>query len=171
MKQSAGILVFKRTGSVVEVLLAHPGGTFWGKKDCWSIPKGELEDGEDYLTAARREFKEELGQSPPNSDYSDYIDLGSIKQDSSKVNYIWAVEGDFDTAKFNCQSMVEIEWPPKSGQKLTFAENDKCNWFDLPSAKQKLFKAQIEFIDRLAAELGIKTEEGSTREPPQQSLL
>lgn len=148
MKQSAGILVFRRR-SRIEVFLVHPDGPFWGKKDFWSIPKGELHDSEDYLSAARREFVEETGLNPPEGKT---IELGWSKQ-SSKTDYIWAVEGDVDLAKFKCVSIVKLEWPPKSGQIMEFPEVDRARWFDLATAKKKVFKSQAVFIDRLAEEL------------------
>src|SRR5437660_2520772 len=110
MKQSAGILVYRRKGDKVEVLLAHPGGPFGAKKDVWSIPKGELDDNEDRQAAGKREFEEELGVPPPAGEL---IDLGTSKQ-SGKINYIWAVEGEVEVANLSFNSMFTIEWPPRS---------------------------------------------------------
>jgi len=167
MKQSAGILVYRKKGSGVEVLLAHPGGPFWAKKDVWSIPKGELGDGEEALAAARREFEEELGVLPP---HGDVIELGTTKQ-PGKINHIWAVEGDLDISKFQFGSLVKLQWPPRSGEYIEFPENDKAAWFDLAKAKTKLFKAQVDFIDRLVEKLGLTISEIDNKPPDQQTLL
>lgn len=168
MKQSAGILVFRRKENIVEVLLAHPGGPFWAKKDQWSIPKGELEDNEDHEAAARREFKEELGFEAPQGEL---IDLGTLKA-TNKINQIWAVEGDPDLKQFAPESTVTMEWPPRSGQKQEFPESDRIAWFSLFKAKQKLFKNQAEFIDRLAEKLGVSIdEEPSSEDSSQQALF
>jgi predicted NUDIX family NTP pyrophosphohydrolase len=168
MKQSAGILVYRKSKDGIEVFLTHPAGPFWAKKDTWSIPKGELDDGEDHLAAARREFVEETGMEPPAGDY---VKLGDIKQGSNKINYIWAVEGDLDPAKFVCESTFTIEWPPNSGRMQEFPENDRAAWFDLESAKRKLFKAQAPFIDRLAEHLGAEIKQSTSGPTSQQSLF
>jgi predicted NUDIX family NTP pyrophosphohydrolase len=173
MIQSAGILVFRRSGKTVEVLLVHPGGPFWGKKDTWSIPKGELEVDEDLLSGAKREFIEEIGAVVPAGEL---LSLGEAKQGSGKVNHIWAVEGDVDLSHFDerrNEDMVTVEWPPKSGKQVTFAENDKAEWIALSLARSKVFKNQAAFMERLAAELQIDLDEAPL-EPPeatQQSLL
>jgi predicted NUDIX family NTP pyrophosphohydrolase len=163
-KQSAGILVFRRTADTVEVLLVHPGGPFWAKKDTWSIPKGELEADEDLLSAAVREFEEEVGFKPPEGQR---ISLGEAKQ-SGKTNYIWAVEGDADLKRFKSNTFT-MEWPPKSGQEQEFPENDRARWFDLAAAQGKVFKNQTGFIERLAETLGTTIEVNA--KPEQQSLL
>lgn len=169
MIQSAGILVYRLKDGKPEVFLAHPAGPFWAHKDTWSIPKGELDDGEDHLKAARREFEEEIGMALPEGEL---IDLGSIKQNSRKTNYIWALEGDLDPAKFHCSSMFTIEWPPKSGTQQEFPENDRAEWFSLEEAKQKLFKNQLGFLDRLAEHLGVEVADTDTDSTaPQQSLF
>lgn len=165
-KQSAGILVFRKTGSKVEVLLVHPGGPFWSKKDTWSIPKGELEEGEDRLAAAKREFAEEVGFEVPDGELTD---LGEAKQ-SGKVNYIWAVEGNPDIKKFKSNTFT-MEWPPKSGQEQEFPENDRAAWFDLAMAKTKVFAYLAVYIDRLAETLGSKVEPVPEPEKPQQQSL
>jgi predicted NUDIX family NTP pyrophosphohydrolase len=165
---SAGILVYRRTGNGIEVLLAHPGGPFWAKKDSWSVPKGEVEDGEDLLEAAKREFSEETGLPLTNEDF---VELGQQKQGSSKINHVWALEDDPDTSRFSCKSFAEIEWPPKSGKNEHFPEVDKVAWFKLGKAKDKLFQYQKTFIDRLNELLG---EPEPTDEPeikPQQTSL
>ncbi len=162
-KQSAGILVFRRTKDDVEVLLVHPAGPIWGKRDVWSIPKGELDEDEDHLTAAFREFEEEVGMKLQRDNL---VDLGSSRQSSGKTNFIWALEANPDLMQFHCETFT-MEWPPKSGNLQEFPENDRADWFDLATAKQKLFKAQIGFIDRLAEKLQVEI----PPEPTQQSLL
>ncbi len=161
MKQSAGILIFRRKEGV-EVFLVHPDGPFWGKKDFWSIPKGELCDNEDHLSAARREFKEETSIEPPAGKM---IELGLSKL-SGKTDYIWAVEGNIDLAEFRCTSMVSLEWPPKSGKVMEFPEVDRARWFNLATARKKVFKSQTVFIDRLAEEL-----QATIAPEPQQTKL
>ena len=161
--QSAGILVFRRTVSAVEVLLVHPGGPFWAKKDSWSIPKGELETDEDLFSGAAREFEEEVGIKPPAGKQ---LELGEFKQGSAKTNHIWAVEGEVDLKDFKCNTFI-MEWPPKSGVEQEFPENDRAAWFDLGTARRKLFKGQVIFIDRLAEQLNVEV----AAEPEQQSLL
>jgi predicted NUDIX family NTP pyrophosphohydrolase len=151
-KQSAGILLYRRKNSTIEVLLVHPGGPFWAKKDehAWSIPKGELAEGEDPLTAARREFREELGLPVPEGEP---VDLGVVKR-SSKAVYIWALQGDLDTTKVRSNT-IEIDWPPRSGQKLSIPEVDRAEWVSLSLAQQKLVKGQLDFIGRLAEKLQV----------------
>lgn len=170
MAQSAGILVFRKRGNTVEVLLVHPGGPFWAKKDSWSIPKGELEAGEQRQSAALREFEEEVGFKPPDGEL---INLGEAKQ-NSKVNHIWAVAGDVDLKQFKSNSFT-MEWPPKSGQEQEFPENDRAAWFDLATAKTKLYQYLAVFIDRLAEAIGadipIITADPAPDLPEQQSLL
>lgn len=153
-KQSAGLLLFKRTKKGVEVLIGHPGGPFWAKRSqgSWSIPKGEITTDEDMFTAAKREFAEELGAPAPEGDY---ISLGDAKQPSGKVVYIWAYEADFDASHI-ASNLFEMEWPPKSGQTQQFPELDKAGWFTLAEAQTKLVKGQLPFIDRLAAHLQVE---------------
>ncbi|HVS58162.1 MAG TPA: NUDIX domain-containing protein [Candidatus Saccharimonadales bacterium] len=164
MVHAAGLLIFRRNNDRVEVLLTHPGGPFWAKKDVWSIPKGEVDEGESLEQALVREFKEETGFDIPPGER---IDLGTFAQGTRKTNHIWAVEGDVDVSKFVCESTFTTEWPPKSGQKQAFPENDRAAWFELNVAKQKVFDAQRVFVDRLAAHLGLNLVES----PQQQSLL
>ena len=159
-KVSAGILLFRRSNNKLEVLIAHPAGPLWAHKDKWLLTKGEVEAGEDHLQAAKREFKEETGSEPPEGEF---IDLGEAKG-GSKINHIWAIEGDFDTSTFTCNTFT-MEWPPKSGKIQEFPECDRAEWFDLPTAKEKLFKTQNVFIDRLAEHLGLPAL------PPSQSSL
>jgi len=167
-KQSAGLLLYRKAQEVYEVFLVHPGGPFWAKKDAgsWSAPKGEFEAGEDLLTAAKREFQEETGQQAPSGNYQP---LGEIKQSSGKVVHLFALEADIPAGV--CQSNTfEMEWPPKSGQRQAFPECDRSQWFPLATAKQKLVKGQVEFIDRLAEKLQTSIETASEH-PVQASLF
>ncbi len=166
-KHSAGLLVYRPSSQGVEVLLVHPGGPFWAKKDAgvWSIPKGEFEEGEDPLTAARREFREETGQPAPSGEA---VELGSVKLSSGKVIRAWAIEGDVDISNFISNTFT-MEWPPKSGQQQEFPENDRGAWVLLATAKEKLNKAQTVFIDRLAAHLKLEISEPAPK--PEQTLL
>jgi predicted NUDIX family NTP pyrophosphohydrolase len=149
--RSAGILLYRRGSAGLEVLLGHPGGPFYTKKDdgVWTIPKGELEAGEDELVAAFREFTEELGSSPPQEPP---LPLGDAKQSGAKVNVIWALEGDFDVSTLRSNTF-EMTWPPRSGRLQKFEEIDRIAWFDLDAARRKLRPAQLPFLDRLAAAL------------------
>jgi predicted NUDIX family NTP pyrophosphohydrolase len=146
MKRSAGILMYKRSGRAPLLLLVHPGGPFWAKRDlgAWSIPKGEYEEGEDPLTAAKREFCEELGVEP----CGDFRELGELPQPSRKVITCWAVEGDFDPRKLKSNTF-ELEWPPKSGHRQHFPEVDRAEWFAPAVARRKILPGQAGFIDRL----------------------
>jgi predicted NUDIX family NTP pyrophosphohydrolase len=148
-RQSAGILLHRRgAGGGVEVLLVHPGGPFWAKKDLgvWSIPKGEYRDGEDPLTAARREFAEELGS--PAAD-GDVVDLGEVRQRSGKVVRAWALEGDIDADAIRSNTFT-MEWPPRSGTTREFPEVDRAGWFGLDEARERILPAQAPLLDRLA---------------------
>ena len=133
--------------SEVEVFLAHPGGPFYKKKDqgVWSIPKGLVEKGEDYLSAARREFFEETGIEPEGQ----FIDLGSVKQSSGKQVYAWAFAGDHDPSEAHASNYFEMEWPPDSGKKASFPEIDRVEFFNLSMAREKINPAQVEFLERL----------------------
>jgi predicted NUDIX family NTP pyrophosphohydrolase len=144
-KQSAGILL--RRGD--EVLLVHPGGPFWAKKDAgaWSIPKGEYEAGDDPRACALREFEEELGTALPAD--TELVELGSVKQKSGKVITAFAAEGDLDTETITSNTF-EIEWPPRSGRMQAFPEVDRAAWFSLAEAREKLNPAQAEFLVRLS---------------------
>jgi predicted NUDIX family NTP pyrophosphohydrolase len=155
-KQSAGILLYRRAKSGYEVLLIHPGGPFWAKKDlgAWSIPKGEF-DGEDALEAAKREFGEETGLTAPAGEYTL---LGEAKQPSGKLVRVFALEADVNLERFH-SNMFTMEWPPKSGQQQEFPEADRAAWYTLSAAKRKLVKGQVVFIDRLAEKLGLTPEE------------
>jgi len=143
--------MYKRAGSDILVLLARPGGPFWKRRDtgAWTIPKGELADGEDAERGARREFREELGVDPGEP----LMPLGEIVQKAGKRVVAFAVEGDFDPAALRSNTF-EIEWPPRSGRMQHFPEVDKVGWFDLAAARTKLLPAQAPLLDRLLAMLG-----------------
>lgn len=172
-KLSAGILLYKLTdASVLEVLLVHPGGPFWAKKDegAWSIPKGECDAGEERYQAALREFAEELGSAVPAAGGPD-IDLGAIKQAGGKAVYVWARAADFDATTLKSNA-IEIDWPPRSGKQQIIPEVDRAEWFSLAQARQKLLKGQLEILDRLQnhlAQQGITTQEG--QDTPKQASL
>ena len=146
MASSAGILMYRRTGPGLEVLLVHPGGPFWRNKDkgAWSIPKGEMDEGEDAAAAARREFLEETGVAISGA----LEPVGEIRQRGGKRVVAFAVEGDIDAAAIK-SNRFEIEWPPKSGKMQSFSENDRAGWFDLPAARVKIIESQRLFLDRL----------------------
>jgi predicted NUDIX family NTP pyrophosphohydrolase len=150
-KRSAGMLIHRNSDSGLELLLVHPGGPFWVKKDlgAWSIPKGEHEAGEDPLACAKREFAEELGGAPPQGPM---LALGELVQPSRKVITAFAVEGDFDPATLN-SNFFEMEWPPKSGRVQSFPEVDRAAWFAPAAARAKIQPGQSPFIDRLLAQL------------------
>ncbi len=145
---SAGILLHRTRDGVAEVLLVHPGGPYWARKDdgAWSIPKGELSDGEDALAAALREYAEEVGHAPPDGPV---IELGETRQRPGKRLVAFAVEGDFDPAQLN-PGTFELEWPPHSGRRQAFPEIDRVAWFDLATAKRKIVQGQAGLLDRLA---------------------
>jgi predicted NUDIX family NTP pyrophosphohydrolase len=150
-RTSAGILLFRRTGPL-EVLLAHPGGPFFARRDAgyWTIPKGEVDPGEALLDVARREFEEETGHAPPPGDP---IELGSIVQKGGKVVHAWALEGDLDPAAAESNTF-ELEWPPRSGRHESFPEIDRVAWFGTDEARRRIKATQIPLIDRLEAALG-----------------
>jgi predicted NUDIX family NTP pyrophosphohydrolase len=148
---SAGILMYRRAGSTLQVLLVHPGGPYWRRKDegAWSIPKGELAVGEDAGEAARREFTEETGFNLA----APLEPLGEIRQRRGKRVTAFAVEGDIDVTAVKSNTF-EIDWPPRSGKMQAFPENDRAEWFDLPTARAKILESQRPFLDRLAAAVG-----------------
>ena len=148
---SAGMLLFRRGGAGLELFLAHPGGPFWKGRDAgaWTIPKGVLDEGEEPLAAARREFIEETGITPVEP----FIELGSIRQKAGKIVHAWAWEGDADPAAVVSNSM-RSEWPRGSGRWVTYPEVDRCAWFDAATARQKMNAAQAELVDRLVSALG-----------------
>ena len=155
-KESAGILLFRRPGAAgVEVLLVHPGGPFWAKKDlgAWSIPKGEREAGEDLLGCALRELGEELGPAAPPLAAEAPIELGSVRQKGGKVVHAWAAEADFDPAALSGETF-SMEWPPRSGAEREFNEVDRAEWFDPAEARRRILPAQADFVDRLLDLLG-----------------
>ncbi len=151
-KKSAGILLYRLTNSKLEVLLVHPGGPFWAKKDlhCWSIPKGEFTEEEGPLAAAKREFKEEIGI--PLS--GNFIELNPIKQKNGKTVFCYACEGDIDP-KLIESNTFEIDWPPKSGIKQSFPEIDRGEWFDITIGKLKINESQATLIDELILKLNL----------------
>jgi predicted NUDIX family NTP pyrophosphohydrolase len=147
---SAGLLLFRRTSGALEVFLAHPGGPFWANRDAgaWTIPKGLVETDEDLYAAACREFKEETGIDPQGT----MLPLGSVRLKSGKRVHAWACEGNADPRKTR-SNLIQVEWPRGSGRMQTFPEVDRCDWFDLPTARKKINAAQAELIDRLEAAL------------------
>lgn len=148
-KLSAGLLLYRAGDGVVEVLIAHPGGPFWARKDdgAWSIPKGEYDDGEDPWTAAQREFAEELGLPVPDGPRTDF---GPVRQPSGKVVTAFAVRADLDTTDARSNTF-EMEWPRGSGKVREFPEVDRVSWFPVAQARAKLLKGQRVFLDRLMA--------------------
>ena len=144
--ESAGLLLFRRRGGGVEVFLAHPGGPFWKHKDlgAWTIPKGLVDEGEELLDAARREFREETGVEPAGP----FLPLGDVRQKAGKRVHAWAWEGDIDPAKVTSNEM-RTEWPRGSGRWLTFREVDRCAWFTPDEARERLNPAQAELVARL----------------------
>src|SRR5690242_7252761 len=152
MKESAGILLYRLAEGGPEVLLVHPGGPFWAKKDAgaWSIPKGEPDPDEELLAAALRELEEELG-APPALVVEDMVELGSVRQ-KAKIVHGWAAAADFDPAALRSISF-SMEWPPRSGVEQEFPEVDRAEWFTPEAARRKILPAQIELIDRLLAHL------------------
>lgn len=153
-KRSAGILLFRFDAGEPRLLLVHPGGPYWAKRDlgAWTIPKGEYEDDESARDCALRELGEELGAAP-SLDAERLIDLGSVRQRSGKVVDAWAAEADFDPAQLRSNSFA-LEWPPHSGTEREFPEVDRAEWFDPELARRKILPAQTELIDRLLEHLG-----------------
>jgi predicted NUDIX family NTP pyrophosphohydrolase len=150
-KHSAGILMYRIRNGALELLLAHPAGPFWARKDigAWSIPKGEFDpDEEELLSAAKREFIEETG----NAVDGDFVDLGISRQTGGKIVHAWAVQGDLDPAKVKSNTF-SMEWPPRSGRQQTFPEIDRVGWFGVETAKAKINKGQLVFIERLLEDL------------------
>jgi predicted NUDIX family NTP pyrophosphohydrolase len=146
MQVSAGLLMFRRSGSDLELFLVHPGGPFWAKKDAgaWSIPKGLVDQNEDKLAAAQREFTEEtslLASGP-------FIDIGPVRLKSGKLVYAWAFAGDCDPSKIKSNTF-KIEWPPRSKQMKEFPEIDQARFFSVTEARQRINQSQVPFIDRL----------------------
>jgi predicted NUDIX family NTP pyrophosphohydrolase len=147
-RHSAGLLLYRLPGP--KVLLVHPGGPFFAKKDqgMWSIPKGLIEDGEDHLAAAKREFAEETGFAPQGK----FLLLGSFRQLGGKIVHAWAVQNDFDPARLKCNTF-ELEWPPRSGRVRKFPEVDRAAWFNLEEAGRKILIGQRPLLGRLVEEI------------------
>jgi predicted NUDIX family NTP pyrophosphohydrolase len=145
-KKSAGLLLFRDGAAGLEVLLVHPGGPFWARKDegAWSIPKGEFADDEDPLAAAKREFEEEMGAPP----VGEFLPLEPLRQPAGKLVFAWALRADFDTAQLN-SNIFSMEWPPKSGKHQEFPEIDRAEWFGMEPARVKILKGQAAFLDQL----------------------
>ena len=149
--QSAGLLLFRQRDKKVQVLLAHPGGPFWSRKDqgVWTIPKGLIGPSESLLSAAQREFAEETGYRPGG----EAIPLGSAKQPGGKVVHVWAIEEDWDPADLQSNTF-EMEWPPGTGRLQSFPEIDRASWFGIAEARLKILKGQAAFLDHLLETLG-----------------
>jgi predicted NUDIX family NTP pyrophosphohydrolase len=156
-KQAAGLLLFRRVVGALEVLLVHPGGPLWARKDdgAWSIPKGEVEPDEDALAAARREVEEETGARPSGT----FIALSPVRQTGGKIVHVWAIESDFDPASLK-SNLFEMEWPPKSGNRRSFPEVDRAAWFDLETAGRKILPSQavvLQHLQERLTETGVRT--------------
>ncbi len=146
-KISAGLLLYRRR-SEIEVFLVHPGGPFWAKKDAgaWSLPKGEIGEGEDPLQAAKREFTEETG-FPIDGEF---LPLQPVKQSGGKVVHAWAIEADCDPSRVR-SNLFSMEWPPKSGKTQQFPEVDRAEWFTIPQARKRILVSQMGFIEQLVS--------------------
>jgi len=153
--ESAGLLLYRRTASGLQVLLAHPGGPFWRRRDegAWTIPKGEINRGEGALDAACREFGEETGMTP----HPPFLPIGSVRQKSGKVVHGWAFEGDIDPSTIR-SNLTSIEWPRGSGRYVEVPEVDRVEWFAPDEARRRINPAQAAFIDRLEGELSIASD-------------
>jgi predicted NUDIX family NTP pyrophosphohydrolase len=152
-RTSAGLLMFRKSPTGLEVLLAHPGGPYFRNKDegAWTIPKGEAAKGEELLARARIEFEEELGIAAPAA--TNWIELGTVKQKGGKIVHAWAFEGDCPADFVAVSNTFELEWPPRSGQTQQFPEIDRAEFFSIEEAKRKIKEAQITFLDRLVEAL------------------
>jgi len=150
-KKSAGLLLYREVSGRLEVLLCHPGGPFWAKRDegAWSIPKGEFEDGEDPLSAAKREFTEETGFTPVGEEF---LPLEPIRQAGGKLVDAWALRCDLDPSGLKSNTF-SLEWPPKSGRYQEFPEVDRAAWLDVEEASPKMLKGQLPFLDELQRKL------------------
>jgi predicted NUDIX family NTP pyrophosphohydrolase len=149
-KVSAGLLMYRVCDEELEFLLAHPGGPFWKDRDAgaWTIPKGEIQPGEEPLAAAQREFEEEVGLKPQG----DFIELTPVKQKGGKIVHAWAFKGDFDTSSFHSNSF-QMEWPPRSGKFETCPEVDRACFFRMTEAKGKINSAQVAFLEELRTKI------------------
>ncbi|MEO8713039.1 MAG: NUDIX domain-containing protein [Parafilimonas sp.] len=150
-KKSAGIILFRKKNTILEIMLVHPGGPFWAKKDeaVWSIPKGEFDNDEAALVAAKREFEEEVGSKVLTEKF---IELTPVKSKSKKTIYAFATEQDFNTGNIT-SNLCWIDWPPRSGKRIEVPEIDKAEWFDVETAKKKILSYQLPFIDELIKKL------------------
>ena len=155
---SAGILLYRFRGGMLEVFLVHPGGPYWQKKDTgvWSIPKGELEEGADALTTAQREFQEETGSEMSG----EFVPLSPLKQPGGKLVHAWAVNGDIDASSITSNTF-RIEWPPRSGKEQEFPEIDRGAWFTISAAKEKILAGQRGFLDQLERQPDVARRERS----------
>ncbi len=149
-RRSAGVLLFRRSRGEPEVLLVHPGGPFWARRDegAWSIPKGEYEPEDDPRAAALREFEEELGR-PLAAAGAELVELGTVRQPGGKYVTAWAAEGDLDPEAV-VSNTFELEWPPRSGRVQQFPEIDRAAWFTLPQARARLLRGQLPLLDLLS---------------------
>ena len=154
-KRSAGILLYRFEAGEPRLLLVHPGGPYWARKDlgAWTIPKGEYEEGEPARECALRELGEELGPAAPVLAIEALIDLGSVRQKAGKVVEAWAAEGEFDPARLDSNTFA-LEWPPRSGEESQFPEVDRAGWFDPEQARRRILPVQADLIDRLLDHLG-----------------
>jgi predicted NUDIX family NTP pyrophosphohydrolase len=154
-RRSAGILLHRGGDDALEVLLVHPGGPAWSKRDlgAWSIPKGEIAEDEDPLASARREFEEELGTAPPSGEADD---LGEIRQRSGKRVRAWALAGDLDASRIVSNTFM-FEWPPRSGTMIEIPEVDRAEWFGIEVARERINSGQVPLLDRLEELLGSDT--------------
>jgi predicted NUDIX family NTP pyrophosphohydrolase len=156
-KRSAGILLYRFQNGTLQVLLVHPGGPFWVKKDngAWSIPKGEIEENENPFAAAKREAFEETGINLETINASSLIELNPVKTKSGKIIFTWAAEGNFDANKIK-SNLFEIEWPPRSGLQQQFPEVNKAGWFSIEEAKSKVSNGQVSILEELAEKIGFR---------------
>ena len=150
-KQAAGILLYRQSPRGLEVLLAHPGGPLWSRKDlgAWTIPKGQFGQEESALDAAKREFEEEMGRPADGG----FVELGSIRQPSGKIVHAFTAESDFDVTQVK-SNLFTLEWPPRSGRSGQYPEVDRAEWFSIDEARKRILKGQEPFLDRLLALLG-----------------
>ncbi len=151
-KLSSGLLLYRLIGNEIQVLIAHPGGPIWSRRDlgAWSLPKGAIDAGEEPLEAARREFLEETGHHPPDGET---LDLGVVRMRSGKVVHGFGLEGDLDPSQLRSMR-VDVEWPPKTGRMISVPEIDRVLWANAAEARRRLNPAQASFVDRLLEALG-----------------